>query len=68
MQTHTTSSTSSRLTSSRLTLSDVVSTVSRFARDEREATAVINHLLSSAKISFAGSRARSDLRRMMVSV
>jgi hypothetical protein len=55
-------------TSSRLTLSDVVNTVSKYARNERETTAVINHLLSSSKISFANSRQRSDLRRLLVSI
>jgi hypothetical protein len=47
----------------RLTLLDVVTTVSRLARNEREAAAVINHLLSSSKISFANS-ARTDLQRL----
>jgi hypothetical protein len=40
-------------TKNQLTLSDVVATVSRFARNEREAAAVVNHLLISSQISFA---------------
>ena len=48
----------------RLTLSDVVTTVSRLARNEREAAAVINHLISSSKITFRSS-ARLDLKHML---
>lgn len=47
----------------RLTLLDVVTTVSRLARNEREAAMVINHLISSSKISFANP-ARADLKQM----
>lgn len=42
-----------RKSTERLTLQDVVSTVCRLARNETEAAAVINHMLSSAQISFA---------------
>jgi hypothetical protein len=53
-----------RKSTKRLTLLDVITTVSRLARDEREAAAVINHLFGSAQLSFA-NRGRGDLRRMM---
>jgi hypothetical protein len=48
----------------RLTLSDVVTTVSRLARNEQEAAAVINHLLSSSKIAFMNP-ARVNMKHML---
>lgn len=48
----------------RLTLSDVVTTVCRLARNEQEAAAVINHLLSSSKISFTHPM-RVDMRQLL---
>ena len=48
----------------RLTLSDVVTTVSRLARNEQEAAAVINHLLSSSKIAFMNP-ARVNMKQML---
>jgi hypothetical protein len=48
----------------RLTLNDVVTTVCRLARNDQEAAAVINHLLSSSKISFIHP-ARVDLKQML---
>jgi hypothetical protein len=49
----------------RLTLNDVITTVSRLARNEHEAAAVINHLLSSSKITFSNPM-RGDLKQILV--
>jgi hypothetical protein len=48
----------------RLTLNDVITTVSRLARNEQEAAAVINHLLSSSKISFLNPM-RPDMKQIL---
>jgi hypothetical protein len=50
----------------RVTLSDVVSTVSLLARDEREAAAVINHMLNSSRITFANAQLRKNPRQLMI--
>lgn len=52
-----------RKNTQRLTLLDVITTVSRIARNDQEAAAVINHLFGSAQLSFA-NRGR-NLQRMM---
>ena len=53
-----------RKTTRRLTLNDVITTVSRLARNEQEAAAVINHLISSSKISFTNPM-RSDMKHLL---
>jgi hypothetical protein len=50
----------------RVTLSDVVLTVSRLTRDEREAAAVINHMLNSSRITFANAQLRKNPRQLLV--
>ena len=50
----------------RVTLSDVVSTVSRLTRDEREAAEVINHMLNSSRISFANAQLRRNPRQLLI--
>lgn len=44
--------------SKRLTLLDVIATVSGITRNERETAAVVNHMLRSSTISFANLRRR----------
>jgi hypothetical protein len=44
----------------------VVSTVSRLTRDEKEAAAVINHMLNSSRISFANAQLRKNPRQLLV--
>ena len=53
-----------RKTTRRLTLNDLITTVSRLARNEYEAAAVINHLISSSKISFTNPM-RSDMKHLL---
>jgi len=48
-----------------LTLLEVVDVVSRCSRSNREAAAVINHLLLSSQLRFANGAPRVALRRML---
>jgi hypothetical protein len=48
-----------------LTLLEVVDVVSRCSRSDREAAAVINHLLLSSQLRFANGAPRVALRRML---
>lgn len=48
-----------------LTLLDLITTVSRLARSDREAAAVINHLLQTSRIRFANGLPSRQLERMM---
>lgn len=57
MQTH--------LRDRRLTLLDVVTTVSGLTRSEEEAAAVINHMLHSERIAFANRTSRHELERWL---
>lgn len=49
-----------------LTLLEVVDVVSRCSRSNREAAAVINHLLLSSKLRFSNGAPPDRLRRLMV--
>lgn len=51
-------------TPERVTLSDVVAIVSRLSRDEREAAAVINHMLVSEQICFT-KPLKADVKHLL---
>ncbi|HSG66606.1 MAG TPA: hypothetical protein VLD39_16480 [Gammaproteobacteria bacterium] len=48
-----------------LTLLDLITTVSRLARSDQEAAAVINHLLQTSRIRFANGLPGRELERLI---
>jgi len=48
-----------------LTLLDLITTVSRLARSDRETAAVINHLLQTSRIRFANGLPGRELERLI---
>lgn len=48
-----------------LTLRDVIATVDRMTRNERETAEVVNHMLRCERIAFARRRSSAEFHRLL---